>query len=353
MAEFDADLLTTEEIETMRTQNQQLRDQVNQLQNQRQYNVQPRANLNLPQPPFFLGNPLELQTFKIKVTKYLRGNFNTFFDDQSQIMYAGGLLQGPAQQWYESLIDPISMELPINYTLDIFLDEMSAFFGGALTQASREHSLDDLRQTSTVSVLAIAFQNIINTYIPRWTDSASIYIFSRKLKEAIRFEVTARGNVPTTLQAYIAAAIAVEHNQAAAVKSRHHPQQQQQQQQQQPRLPGPSSGAGPMDLDGSRTGRGPLSSEERRRRADNHLCAYCGQADHSIATCPTAARVRQARGTFPGFPSPPPGYFHPPPGFHPPPVQGSYPGPWAVIPSPHTQFVQPLPPLPKNESPSQ
>ena len=144
-------------------------------------------------------------------------------------MYAGGLLQGPAQQWYETLIDPISLELPMHYTLEIFLAEMSAFFGGGLTLASREHSLDDLRQTSTVSVLAIAFQNIINTDVPRWNDSASIYFFSRKLKEAVRFEVTARGNVPTTLHAYIAAAIAVEHNQAAAVKSRHHPQQQQQQ----------------------------------------------------------------------------------------------------------------------------
>ena len=51
-------------------------------------------------------------------------------------MYAGGLLQGPAQQWYETLIDPISLELPMHYTLDIFLAEMTAFFGGGLTLAS-------------------------------------------------------------------------------------------------------------------------------------------------------------------------------------------------------------------------
>ena len=114
-------------------------------------------------------------------------------------MYAGGLLQGPAHQWYETLIDPTNMELPPHYTLDLFLAEMIAFFGGGLTMASREHALDDLRQTISVSVLAIAFQNIINTYVPRWNDSASIYIFSRKLKDAVRFEVTARGNVPITL----------------------------------------------------------------------------------------------------------------------------------------------------------
>ena len=85
MADIDAALLTLEEIREIHIQNRQLRDQVTQLQNQIQYNIppQPRANLNLPQPPYFLGNPLELPTFKIKLTKYLRGNFNTFFDDQS------------------------------------------------------------------------------------------------------------------------------------------------------------------------------------------------------------------------------------------------------------------------------
>ena len=164
--------------------------------------------------------------------------------------------------------------------------------------ASREHSLDNLRQTGTVSDLAIAFQNIINTYTPRWNDFASIYFFSRKLKEAIRFEVVARGNVPTGFQACIAEAVAVEHILAAAVKGRPYQQHQQQQQQQRalpphrfPALPS-AAGAGPMEVDGSRSGRGPLTLKERRRRADNHLCAYCGQLGHFIATCPNATRSR-------------------------------------------------------------
>ena len=61
-----------------------------------------RPNLNLPQPPFYSGNALDLTTFKIKLSQYLLGNFNTFFDDGSKLLYAGGLLQGPAQQWYET-----------------------------------------------------------------------------------------------------------------------------------------------------------------------------------------------------------------------------------------------------------
>ena len=66
-------------------------------------------------------------------------------------------MEGPAQQWLETLIDPLSLNLPIHYTLDLFLGELTAFFGGGVTLASREHSLDDLRQTGSVSDLAIAF----------------------------------------------------------------------------------------------------------------------------------------------------------------------------------------------------
>ena len=127
-------------------------------------------------------------------------------------MCAGALLSGLAAEWYETLLDPHTLELPHHYTLDNVLVILTDFFGGRPTLASCKHSLDDLRQTGSVSALTIAFQNTINTYVPRWNDSAIIYFFSRKLKEAIRFEITARGNVPILLQAYIAAAISVEHN---------------------------------------------------------------------------------------------------------------------------------------------
>lgn len=171
-------------------------------------------------------------------------------------MYAGSLLTG---QWYETLIDPVTLHLPPSYTLDIFLDALTAFFGSGATLASRERALDVLRQTCLVSDLAIAFLNITNTFTPRWTDHSLIYVFTKNLKEFPRFEVAARGNVPTSFQDYIAVAISVENNQAAAVQGR------SQQSGLPPRLPLPpprpqalvpappyAGGAVPMDLDGSR-----------------------------------------------------------------------------------------------------
>ena len=102
--------------------------------------------------------------------------------------------------------------LPPSYTLDSFVQELEDFFGGSNTRQSRERSLDVLRETGSVSELAIAFQNITSTFIPRSSDHLLIYVFSKKLREVIRFELTAQGSLPTTLQAYVAAAIFVEQN---------------------------------------------------------------------------------------------------------------------------------------------
>ena len=88
--------------------------------------------------------------------------------------------------------------VPASYTFDIFLQQLEDFFGGAITLQSRERSLILLRQTGTVSELAIAFQTITNAFRPRWSDHPLIYVFSQKLKEVVRFELTARGALPLT-----------------------------------------------------------------------------------------------------------------------------------------------------------
>ena len=65
--------------------------------------------------------------------------------------------------------------VPPSYTFDIVLQELEDFFGGAITLQSRERSLTVLRQTGTVSELAIAFQTITNAFRPRWSDHPLIY----------------------------------------------------------------------------------------------------------------------------------------------------------------------------------
>ena len=120
-----------------------------------------------------------------------------------------------------------------------------------------------------------------------------------------------------------------------------------------------------MDVDGTRTRHGSLTSEERRRRSDAGLCAYCGAVDHQIATCPRAAHIRQARGTFPHFtalPTPLAGYQYPPTGYQYPPgfpyPLGPFLGPWNLLPKPQTSApsagaAAAAADMPKNSHPSQ
>ena len=60
------------------------------------------------------------------------------------------------------------------------MQELEDFFGGGVTLQSRERSRIILRQTRPVSELAIAFQNITDSFRPRWTDHPLIFVFSQK-----------------------------------------------------------------------------------------------------------------------------------------------------------------------------
>ena len=171
-----------------------------------------QPNLNLSPPPPFSGSSLQLPTFKMKLFHFLVGNRHTYPDSESQLLYAGQLLEGPAYHWYQAIVDPITTLLPPTYDLNRFFQELEDFFGGAVTLHSRERNLDMLRQTGSVSDLAVAFQTITHSFSPRWPDHPLIYLFSRKLKESVRFELTARGSLPLTFHAYVAAAISVEQN---------------------------------------------------------------------------------------------------------------------------------------------
>ena len=136
--------------------------------------------------------------FKLRLYQYIMGNYNTYGDNATQLLYAGSLLEGSAAQWYSTLVDPITLLLPPSYTLDSFWQELEDSFGGGVTLQSRERSLDVLRQTGSVLDLAISFQNITSTFTPRWSDHPLIYVFAKKLKEVVRFELMSRCSVPVT-----------------------------------------------------------------------------------------------------------------------------------------------------------
>ena len=270
----------------------------------------PPLDLNLPTPAPYSGTPSDLRSFQLRLCEFLSGSPARYRDDFSKILYSAAILTGPARKWYEGLLDPATHHLPPSYTFEGFLLEMADFFGGSVNIINLERDLRNLRQTGSVSEFAITFQNITNCFHPRWADHPLIFEFSGKLKEGIRYELTGRGALPLTFQAYVAAAVLVELNLANQQSSRGSsqppaalrqpftpkttaPANQPRLQQSQP----PNHDPNRMDIDGTGRARGPLSQEERMRRFDAGLCAYCGKPGHVSASCPNRGGY-QARGTF-------------------------------------------------------
>ena len=265
-------------------------------------------DLKLPAPTPFSGTASELRSFQLRLCEYLSGSPARYHDDYSRILYSGSVLTGAARKWYEGLMDPSTNRLPPSYTFDLFLMEMHNFFGGGVNILTLERDLADLRQTGSVSDYAIQFQNITNCFHPRWPDHPMIFQFALRMKEVVRYELMGRGFPPLTFQAFVAAAVNVEMNLAAQHSSRggshlppaprHQPTPKTQPPANQPRLQHNqplSHDPNRMDIDGTGRARGPLPPEERKRRFDAGLCAYCGKAGHVSATCPNRY---QARGTF-------------------------------------------------------
>jgi hypothetical protein len=66
------------------------------------------------------------------------------------------------------------------------------------------------------------------------------------------------------------------------------------------RLPSSTDSSTPMDLDGTTTSRRfkPLTEAEKKRRRDNNLCLYCGDAGHKANECPKKARPARFQATL-------------------------------------------------------
>ena len=255
----------------------------------------------------------------------VRANPSRFQTPFSAVLYVCNLLRGPAFEWAQPMLDSDFICPPLA-DLPTFFSALQSVFGDSDPRSTAERSLRTLSQTSTVAAYAITFKQL--TQLMGWTDSSLIYHFHTGLSSGIKDEL-AREQKPIIFDAYVALAIAKENRLTERNDERLSDARRRSSHSDQfnkrpppppfskpvfpynpprpstslyPTLPSgtPSPNAPtPMDVDATRTKSGGLTPEERARRYELKLCAYCGAGDHLFAACPSR---RPSKNAYPALP---------------------------------------------------
>ena len=127
----------------------------------------PPPDLPTPEPIPFLGDPTNFARFKLKLIHFFYDHQTSFPTPFTRVMFTLTKLKRAADKWLLNHVHPDTNLLPANWDFMEVLSELQLFFGGAATLQSRERDLRTLRQTGSVSNLAIDFQTITQSFNPR------------------------------------------------------------------------------------------------------------------------------------------------------------------------------------------
>ncbi|SGY29992.1 BQ5605_C002g01105 [Microbotryum silenes-dioicae] len=247
---------------------------------------------------------VKFKTFITQIKFYIFGNPSSFPTDESKIAFIISHLTGDAFQHFEHAInakDDSKPEWLTNYQK--FLDQAELVLGDPDYRNNLTRQLMSLVQSGPASVYASKFTQISSQL--DWNQAALIAHFHKGLKLDLQAQLALHDD-PQDLQSLIELAIKVD-NKLHLARHRTNASTQFRQTNWQyshsvnsPLRTSPvsqlqanpstanTSGPAPMDLDATRSRRGPLSEEEKLRRRTNRLCMWCASDQHLRAQCPTA-----------------------------------------------------------------
>ncbi|SGY83011.1 BQ5605_C009g05613 [Microbotryum silenes-dioicae] len=247
---------------------------------------------------------VKFKTFITQIKFYIFGNPSSFPTDESKIAFIISHLTGDAFQHFEHAInakDDSKPEWLTNYQK--FLDQAELVLGDPDYRNNLTRQLMSLVQSGPASVYASKFTQISSQL--DWNQAALIAHFHKGLKLDLQAQLALHDD-PQDLQSLIELAIKVD-NKLHLARHRTNASTQFRQTNWQyshsvnsPLRTSPvsqlqanpstanTSGPAPMDLDATRSRRGPLSEEEKLRRRTNRLCMWCASDQHLRDQCPTA-----------------------------------------------------------------
>jgi hypothetical protein len=264
---------------------------------------------NIPDPEKFTGERKDLKPFLSQIRLKLQGNDSMFPNLALRLAYISSLVKGPAYAHIEEHIADGFTRIP---DVDSLLSILTIAFGDPDEVGTAEREMKSLRQKGTDFATYFAeFQRLMT--ILRWDPRAKRAALrdglSTELKDALVFmeEKEEFGAFAAQLQSMDnrirSRALEVKGTKARTMTTALAPKSA---------YPAPTKhdepsfrpgGMVPMALDSSRK----ISAEERQRRMQEGLCAYCAGSGHFARECPNK-RPRPLRiaetSTIPATPSP-------------------------------------------------
>jgi hypothetical protein len=262
----------------------------------------PVHRVKVPLPKTFSGVQSEARPFMQTLLLYILQHQAEFPDDAARIRFALALLEGRALTWasriQDALLNPPAAPALAIPEARVWADFQAAFqqtFYDPDEQRSARSKMAHLKQDRSVAEYTADWNH--QAQLLNYEDSAPIRAsYYSGLKPRVQQEIIMRGE-PDTLQDLIALATRIDAAQFAAYKaSPSHTK------------PGASSSGGRTSTNtklysmpgvnqtlppGTKVKtepinftKGHVNPVERKRRIDNNLCLYCGQAGHMRFNCP-------------------------------------------------------------------
>lgn len=218
--------------------------------------------------------------------------FETRLTENQKIALAATYFEAekPAEQWMRPYTRYLHGEQGAPAWLETWQDfakELKRRFGDPLDEETTFRKLHALRQTGSARDYAVRFTELAE----RTKESEAFKILHFKQFLKINVKTALAGRKFTTLNDIIDAAISIDedlYDSRAATDVRRPPEPVRAFRAVPPAPSVPyRSQVVPMEIDATRVeGRGPLSPQERQRRAENNLCYRCGGSGHRARFCP-------------------------------------------------------------------
>ena len=252
---------------------------------------------NIRAPDTFHGtDTTKLKPFLSQCRLAFKADPHRYATEESKLMYAGSYLDSVAKKWFEPFLflEPGMKDYPAYLdTFASFETELIKLFGGPDEEATAEYHLSKLRMRDNHQVSRYItdfrrYQTLLD-----WDDKALAYQFRKGLPPRILDELACRDDKPTSLANLQQVALKID--------LRYWERQREKADFSHPAADKPvkpvvnqvttkttfiGSSTPKTNNNSTLTREGHIKPDEYRRRKENNLCLYCGEAGHPRDKCP-------------------------------------------------------------------